>query len=233
MSSTSLQKTGNRWQWEIWRRWILANAVGETIGLGATLLIGAFLLGSAEKSIGAIAAAALGILAGTVIEGSVVGTAQWLVLRRPLERMRWRDWALATAVGACVAWTLGMIPGTFMFTGPDTGTATPGQMSDLLVYTLAAGMGLVLGSILGVPQWLVLRRYLAKAGWWVLANALAWMLGMVVIFIGTGFIPPQGITIPVALLLVLFVVTAGAVVGAVHGLVLVWLLSQRSQGVTA
>src|SRR5579883_359796 len=103
MSSTSLQKTGNRWQWEIWRRWILANAVGETIGLGATLLIGAFLLGSAEKSIGAIAAAALGILAGTVIEGSVVGTAQWLVLRRPLERMRWRDWALATAVGACVA----------------------------------------------------------------------------------------------------------------------------------
>lgn len=33
--------------------------------------------------------------------------------------------------------------------------------------------------------------------------------------------------------LVLSVVTAGAVVGAVHGLVLVWLLSQRSQGVTA
>lgn len=63
--------------------------------------------------------------------------------------------------------------------------------------------------------------------WWVLANALAWMLGMVVIFIGTSFIPPEEITVPVALLLLLFVVAAGAVVGAVHGLILTWLLCQR------
>lgn len=46
-------------------------------------------------------------------------------------------------------------------------------MSDLLTYALAAGMGLVLGSILGVPQWLALRRRLSKAGWWILANMFA------------------------------------------------------------
>jgi hypothetical protein len=228
MSTTMIQKTGTHWDWRIWYQWILANAASETVGLGGTLLIGAFLLFKAEQTIGAVPAAALGVLAGTLIEGSVVGTAQWLVLRRPLKSMRWRAWALATALGACVAWTLGVIPSILLSTAPDTGGAAPGEMSDLVVYALAAGMGLVLGPVLGVPQWLVLRRHLPKAGWWVLANALAWMVGMVVIFIGTSFIPAEGgITLPVALLLLLFVVAAGALVGAVHGLVLIWLLHQH------
>jgi len=227
MSTTMIQKTRTHWDWRIWYQWILANAASETVGLGGTLLIGAFLLFRAKQTIGAVPAAALGVLAGTLIEGSVVGTAQWLVLRRPLKSMRWRAWALATALGACVAWTLGVIPSILLSTAPDTGGAAPGEMSDLVVYALAAGMGLVLGPVLGVPQWLVLRRHLPKAGWWVLANALAWMVGMVVIFIGTSFIPAEGITLPVALLLLLFVVAAGALVGAVHGLVLIWLLHQR------
>jgi hypothetical protein len=227
MSSTTIQNTRASWEWRIWAQWVLANAASETVGLGATLLIGAFLLVQAEPTIGAISSAALGVLAATVIEGLIVGTAQWLVLRRPLVKMKWRSWALATALGAFIAWTLGMLPSTLLFTGPETGAGAPGEMSDLLVYALAAGLGLVAGSILGAPQWLALRRHLPKAGWWVPANALAWMLGMVVVFIGTSFIPAQGITWPVALVLLLFVVAAGAVVGAVHGLVLIWLLHQR------
>ncbi len=231
MSSAVIQKTSAPWDWKLWLQWVLANAASETVGLGATLLIGVFLLVNAEKTIGTVPAAALGVLAATVIEGSIVGTAQWLVLRRPLKQMRWRVWALATALGACVAWTLGIIP--FLFSSPDSGAAASGEMSDLLIYALAAGMGLALGTILGASQWLALRRHLPKAGWWVLANALAWMLGMVVVFIGTSFIPAKGITVPVALLLLLFVVAAGAVVGAVHGLVLIWLLRLRRLSATA
>ncbi len=224
MSSTTIQETRTGWDWKLWFQWILANAVGETVGLGGTLLIGVLLLLNAQKTVGVVPAAALAVLAGTFIEGIVVGTAQWLVLRRPLKSIRWRVWVLATAIGAFVAWTLGMIPST----GSDIGGATSAQMSDLMVYALAAVMGFVLGSILGVPQWLVLRRHLPKAGWWVLANALAWMVGMVVVFVGTSFIPPEGITISVALMLLLFLFAAGAAVGAVHGLVLIWLLRSRS-----
>ena len=227
MSSATMQKTRTGWDWKLWFKWILANAVGETVGLGGTLLIGGLLLLNVQKTM-VVPAAALAVLAGTFIEGIVVGTAQWLVLRRPFESMRWRVWVLATAIGAFVAWTLGMIPSTFIFTGADTAGAAPAQMSDLMVYALAAAMGLVLGSILGVPQWLVLRRHLPKAGWWVLANALAWMVGMVVVFVGTNFIPPEGISISVALMLLLFLFAAGATVGAVHGLVLIWLLRSRS-----
>ncbi len=233
MSSTIIQKTSTQWDGKLWLQWILANAASETVGLGTTLLIGAFLLVQAEPTIGALPAVALGVLAATVIEGSIVGTAQWLVLRRPLEKMRWRTWVLATALGACVAWTLGMIPSTLLFTGPDSGAAAPGEMSDLMIYTLFAAMGIALGAILGAAQWLALRRHVPKAGWWVPANALAWMLGMVVVFLGTSFIPAEGITVPVALLLLMFVVAAGAVVGAVHGLVLIWLLRQRRLRVMA
>jgi hypothetical protein len=233
MSSTTMQETRTSWDWKLWFQWILANTVGETVGLGGTLLLGILLLSNAEQTVGFVIAAVLAVLAGTFIEGTVVGTMQWLVLRHPLKSMRWRSWALATAVGAFVAWTLGMIPSTFFFTGADTATTSTTPMSDLMVYALASTMGLALGAILGVPQWLVLRRYIPKAGWWVLANALAWMLGMVVVFIGTSFIPAGAFTLQVALLLLLFVVAAGATVGAVHGLVLIWLLRSRRSMATS
>ncbi len=233
MSSTIVQKTSTHWEWKLWLQWVVANAASETVGLGTTLLIGAFLLVNAEPTIGALPAAALGVLAGTVIEGTVVGTAQWIVLRRPLKRMRWHVWVLATALGAFVAWTLGMIPSTLLFTAPDSGAAASGEMSDLMTYALAAAMGIALGTILGAAQWLALCRHLPKAGWWVPGNSLAWMLGMVVVFLGTSFIPAGGITVPVALILLLFVVAAGAVVGAVHGLVLIWLLRLRRLGAIA
>ena len=229
MSSTARQEIRAGWDWNVWLQWILANAVGETVGLGGTLVIGALLLMNAQEAMGAIPAAILAVLAATFVEGITVGTAQWLVLRRPINSIRWRIWVLATAIGAFIAWTLGMIPSTLMIAGADSGGAASAQMSDLMIYILAAVMGFVLGPILGVPQWLVLRHHLLKAGWWVLANALAWMVGMVIVFVGTHFIPPEGISINIAFVLLLFLFVAGAAVGAIHGLVLVWLLHLRSQ----
>ena len=228
MSSTIIQGRRAGWDWNIWFQWIFANAIGETVGLGGTLVISGLLLVNAQNTMGVVPAAALAVLAGTLIEGITVGTAQWLVLRRPMKSIRWRVWVLATAIGAFVAWTLGMIPSTFMFAGADSGGAAPAQISDLVIYALAAVMGFVLGLILGVPQWLVLRHHLPRSGWWVLANALAWMVGMVIVFVGTNFIPPEGISLNVALVLLFFLFVAGAAVGAIHGLVLVWLLQVRS-----
>jgi hypothetical protein len=228
MANTMMQETKAGWEWNVWFQWILANAIGETIGPGGTFVIGGLLLLNVQKTMGVVPAAALAVLAGTFIEGITVGTSQWLVLRGPIKSMRWYVWVLATAIGAFIAWTLGMIPSTFMFSGADSAGAAPAPISDLMIYVLAAIMGFVLGPILGVPQWLVLRQYLPRAGWWVLANALAWMVGMVIVFVGTNFIPPEGISLNVAFVLLLFLILAGAAVGAIHGLVLVWLLHLRS-----
>jgi hypothetical protein len=125
MSSTVLPKTRAPWEWKVWWQWVAANAASETVGLGGTLLLGVLLLAKAEPVIGPVPAAALAVLAGTLLEGSLVGTAQWLVLHHPLRGLRWRAWAVATALGACVAWTLGMIPSTFLITGSGSASGCP------------------------------------------------------------------------------------------------------------
>ena len=145
----------------LWLRWILANAIGEALGLGGTALVGAAAASRVVEGGGLYATAllaALAVLAGTLIEGSAVGAAQWSVLRRPLPRLRLHTWVLATGTGALLAWTLGMVPSTFFSVGAGGGarSAEPGEAA---VLGLAFLMGLVLGPLLGLAQWLALRRF--------------------------------------------------------------------------
>jgi hypothetical protein len=65
--------------------------------------------------------------------------------------------------------------------------------------------GLVLGIVVGIAQWLVLRQWVHQAGWWVLASLAGWTIGL------GGLL---GVTV------------VGAVVGAVTGFALDWLLRQ-------
>lgn len=213
----------------LWIRWVFANAVGEAAGLGMTALVGIAVIVNVGEGTGVLATlalAALAILAGAVIEGTAVGTAQWSVLRSPLPLMRWRTWVVATAAGAFVAWTLGMIPSIVLSLGeePGGGVTEPG---DAAVFGLAFLMGLVLGPVLGFAQWLVLRRFVRRAALWIPANALAWAFGMLVIFAGVDPAVSSGSGPMTVVILAVTLACAGAVVGAVHGLALVWLLRSR------
>jgi hypothetical protein len=81
---------------------------------------------------------------------------------------------------------------------------------------------------LGLPQWLVLRNYVSRAGWWVPAQSAAWALGMPLVFFAAGSIP-DGTPLPVVVAVVAGTLAlAGAVVGAVHGVVLVRLARRRA-----
>jgi hypothetical protein len=213
----------------LWLRWILANSVGETLGLGLTALIGAAIvsfLGEGTSVLATLALAAVAVLAGTLVEGSVVGTAQWSVLRGPLPGIRWRTWAVATGAGAFLAWLLGMVPSTVLSLGAGSGgaSAAPVEPSNAVVLGLAFLMGLMLGPVLGFAQWLVLRRYVSHAALWMPANALAWACGMVVIFAGIDPAISGGFGLLSVAILAITLACAGAVVGAIHGLALVWLL---------
>ena len=173
-----------------------------------------------------LALAAAAVLAGTLVEGTVVGTAQWSVLRGPLPRIRWRTWAVATGAGAFLAWLLGMIPSTVLSLGADSGGAgaAPAEPSNAVVLGLAFCMGLVLGPVLGFVQWLVLRRFVSHAALWMPANGVAWAFGMVVIFTGIDPAISGGFGFLSVAIVALTLACAGAVVGAIHGLALVWLL---------
>lgn len=216
----------------LWVRWVIANSLAETGGLGSAFGIGVLLFPylGAPGLLVALATAAAAILAGTLIEGTVVGTAQWLVLRRPLPDMRWRSWALATAVGAFVAWTAGMLPGALLSAGASPGDPAPAEPGAPVVYGMAALLGLVAGAILGTPQWFVLRRHVPRAALWIPANALAWVPGMVMAFVVADFLFAARLGIATVVLAIATLTAIGAVVGAVHGLALVWLLRLRRTG---
>ncbi len=225
-SRTATKSEG--WSRRLWLRWVLANVAGEMVGLGTTALLAAYALSTGATDLPTVLAmAAIVVVAGAVIEGTAVGTAQWLVLREPLTVLPWRAWTLATAAGAFVAWTLGMVPSTLANIGADAGGVPPAEMDSIATYGLAFVMGFLLGPVLGLPQWLVLRRYVRRAGWWVFANAVAWAPAMAIIFAGAGSVPPGGGGPVLVLVLLSTLAAAGAVVGAIHGLFLVWLLRQR------
>lgn len=213
--------------WTLWGRWVLVNALAEMIGLGLSALLTASVFLQFEEQLGVWLGALVIVLGSTILEGTAVGLGQWLVLRSVLPWLKARTWWLATSAGAFVAWVLGMIPSTVMNTTADAGNAPAPEMSDWLVFGMAALMGLVLGPVLGLPQWLVLRRRVAGAGWWVVANAVAWAAGMALIFFVVALVPAGDLTPATVVIILGGLALAGAVVGAIHGIALVWLLVRR------
>jgi hypothetical protein len=91
--------------------------------------------------------------------------------------------------------------------------------------TLAVLSGtLVEGTVVGTAQWLVLRRYVRGSALWMPANAVVWALGMVVIFARIDPAMDSGLGLRAVGILTFTLLSAGAVVGAIHGLALVRLL---------
>lgn len=219
---------------KLWTRWVVANGIAELVGLTSTMALaaGAFAVND-NVSLGVGLLIALGVAAlGAVIEGVAVGGLQWRVARDVLPELPLRDWILATSIGAFAAWSLGMLPSTLLSSAAAaTGSAEPVPFEPALwvQLLLAAAMGLVLGPVLGVPQWQVLKRTLPRAGWWVLANANAWALGMPMIFLATSFIAAGDPPWLIASYVAAGCLTAGLVVGAVHGAWLVWLLGRAGR----
>ena len=110
-----------------------------------------------------IMATTLGWLAGNlffsgipiVISGVAIAAFQWAVLYKRLQKA-WR-WAIFSSLG----WIVGYILFVILFTS---------DMGFLL--------GPLLGGVLGVVQWSILRKELEWAGWWIIISILAWTMGL-------------------------------------------------------
>jgi hypothetical protein len=94
----------------------------------------------------------------------LTGALQYGLLRHYLSRMGW--WVFATVAGWLLGVLLIALPGWLGWIG------APLNNLDLIF--------LVMGLAIGISQWLLLRRRLALAGWWIAASALGWgMLGLI------------------------------------------------------
>ena len=141
-----------------------------------------------------IAATALGWLVGWLILGEVgigaaLGLAQWLILRREVFDVKVGWWILLSAAAWFVGWEI-ITAGLVVPVGAD------------LITSLVTGA--VVGLLLGIGQWLLLRRWVHYASMWIPTNLAAWSVAF------TGLVGGM-----------LF---AGVVGGAVTGLVLDMLL---------
>ncbi|HEU5049809.1 MAG TPA: hypothetical protein VFU00_05750 [Gemmatimonadales bacterium] len=217
--------------------WIGANAIAEAIGLGTTLVLGRALaarLADTSAVAELLLTAGIAIAAGIVLEGLVVGWAQGRVIHRYFGDVSVGAWVRATALGAGAAWLVGMFPSTVvgliqLGRAPVDAAQPPPDASvgpvPLVQYALAAALGAVAGPVLGVFQSRVLRSSRPPVRGWVVANAAAWALGMVVLFIGMDVLPwaEGGAALAVGIYAVCGL--AGALVGAVHGR---WLVAAHS-----
>lgn len=225
--------------WRFYSRWIAANAWAEAAGLGTTLILGRAVAPALEREAGLAAillAAGAAVILGILLEGVLVGSAQALVLRAALRGLSAASWIKATMIGAGLAWLLGMVPSTvaaLMGSAPSSGAARESAPSAAVQYGLALLLGAVTGPVLGLAQWLVLRRHAARASRWILANAVAWAIGMVVIFLGMDQVPWERGGFEVALAIYLVCGAAGLVVGAIHGWILRELVREASSAPAA
>jgi hypothetical protein len=195
----------------LWLEWTLATLVGYGVGILVALpwTINFAYAGQPEMLIG---------LASGVVWGATVGIAQWQVLRRHARQIDgW--WVLATLVGAMLGLGLGMalaeavnLPSLMV---AERGASAFVHALPIVLQTSLTGA--VVGVVLGAAQWLVLRRAIHPAGWWIIASGLGWMIGM-----GLGAALADVITIIGALLV------TGIASGVLTGLAMQQIVRQES-----
>jgi len=122
----------------------------------------------------------------------------------------WLWWVLASTVG----WFLGFLVG---FIGGHA-------VEEILPSYGNAAIGAGLGAGVGIMQWLILRRQVSRAGWWVLASivglAVAPVVGTAVALAGGYSITPESFGVLVGWIVV------AAVGGAMAG-IMQWLILRR------
>lgn len=164
--------------------------------------------------------AAFAVVAGALLEGTLVGFAQARALRKYFHELNSWHWILATTAGAFVAWLTGMLPSTLMTlleTDYQQPIGEPPAWQELAQYPLAAFLGFILGPILGFAQSLVLLRQSALATKWPWANAFAWAVGMPIIFFGMQLVPWKSNFVAQFAIIILVCAIAGFVVGVIRG----------------
>jgi len=195
--------------WRVWCLWVAGSMAGFALVAAGFRGVGTVAGGGTSALLGACA-----IIVAAGVGASLPGFLHWLILRQWFPRAGW--WILASGVGSMLGFLLtglGLAPA-------DTGS---GIVRERIIPTLAfCGAGATVGTL----QWLVLRNWISRAGWWVLASAASWWGAAWVYALLT-----RGNDVN----LLLGGIASGAFSGAVTASILIWLwrrstVSQETPG---
>ena len=188
--------------WRFWLQWVLASTVGMFVGFCMGIAPFAITFSRTQN----VHWDRLAFRVWGIVLGIGLGVLQWLVLRRSVSGAGW--WVLASAAAGYGTLQAGFMP--FSTSLQSFGV--------YLSWTRVVALG---GAVTGTLQWLVLRGQVSRAGWWVLASTVGWGLGATV---ARAF--PWGVDMGDA---VGALVVTGAILGALTGGALVWLLRQPAK----
>lgn len=197
------------------RRWVVVVTLGEWLGFAAPAVVGVLLFDDPDLVL------VPSLVAAGALEGALLGTCQWLVLRSELPRLTLTRWAGPTALGAAAAYALGLLPSSFHETWSEW--PLPAQVLCFVV------VGLLLLATIGTAQWVELRHHVPRAERWVLGTAAAWALALATFGLISTPLWQEGQSAPVRILIGVFAGLVMAVVMAVvTGRVMRGLLDPRS-----
>jgi hypothetical protein len=179
----------------LWLAWTLATVLGMLIGyLPLAFLVGSLDLGFARVIV-------------PIITGTLLGLAQWLVLRPYVTGSV--DWVLNLAGGWVVGFTLGLFIVQLL-------SKTPlGMLAGYVAF----------GVIVALFQYPVLRREIPHLATWIIANVAGWTLGAYLSQLAAGAIFQNAAPTTFTSVIVSVGVT-GLVAGAITALALIWIVRQ-------
>jgi hypothetical protein len=144
---------------------------------GSALLCSAASWGGPQVESAGFTTLRLGVIGG-LVGGGFSGVCQCILLKRRLSRLA--GWIPLTVLGWAMAWavavrTIGLYDyfSRASVSGPFAPYQWPRSADLLLVGLALAGAG----ALLGLGQWLLLRRSLPRAGGWIVATAISWDVG--------------------------------------------------------
>ena len=173
-----------------------------------------------------VAARTTGQFISTMVLGLAFGVAQAFVLgrlryRAPVDpRLLWvvvstiGGWLVVSTIGGVVAFGLGLGTAALLAAAVMGG----GRVGLLGEFVATGTFWVVLWTVIGSAQWLVLRQAVPRAGWWVLASAfggVAFAAAELAIRVTVG-VTASSEGVP-------YGAVTGGCYGAVTGVVLVWL----------
>lgn len=220
-----------------WLRWALANVLGGTVGYLVAFFVAVFAGGNLTVAAGIIGA----------VDGAILGFAQWQVLRDYVRGIPGWAWTLVNAGALSVGLLLIQSSGFLMALSvsedvlagwrrisadSSQGIATLGLVANFpQTWLVAAVVGPFAGTLVGMPQWLLLWNYMRGKGtlMWIPASALGGLVGLFAGY-GLGLLVVEGAR-NTAILLILELAVGGPmvfmVVAAFTGLVLARLVRSK------
>lgn len=214
----------------------MATTLGELFGFAVPALVDggfAWLTRNSSGTLWDIAMLGVATVAG-LGEGAVLAFAQWLVLRLYIPELNRRRWVLFTALAASLAWFIGMLPSTLIpIIGlkPSSLASSPFGIPVMLAIALLALLAAAAFLLsIGVAQWLELRRHVPRAWRWIVANAIAWPIGVMIPVVTISLVPDTSPTWAFIVSGLIGGVLMGVVVGIITGLFLLHLIKNHTKG---